>query len=301
MPKIGFIGLGDIGLPIAQRILGAGFDLRVWNRSPDKALAIAAQGAEVAPSAADLGEHCDIVCTCVMGSDSVEAVVFGTDGIVARPKRVRLIIDNSTIDPGQAAEFAVRLRSLGIGFVDAPVSGAAVGARNGTLTVMAGGEAADIEAARAVIMTYAKRLNHVGPSGSGQAAKACNQIINFVTISAIAEAFNLAREFGIDVTRLPEILRGGFADSNLMREYARSTEAGESGGITDLINGLMASYGGHADPAFAAQPGRLLKDVNIALNLGQKTRCPLPLTGALGSVLHLLHASAGTELVPPVA
>jgi len=167
------------------------------------------------------------VCLCLDSAYAVETVVFGLEGIVAGGKgRTRLVVDNSTLHPLRTRELAERLRSeAGIGWLDIPVSGGPVGAVAGTLAAMAGGDAEELEVVRPVVMSYANRLTHMGPIGSGQATKACNQIINFGTIAAIAEAFNVARHFGLDAEKLPEAIAGGFADSNMLardREGARS-------------------------------------------------------------------------------
>ncbi len=296
---VGFIGLGNIGLPIAARIRAGGFDLVVWNRTPDKMRPLLAAGATPASSAADLTRRVDIVCTCVSNTEAVEAVVFGADGIAAGAGRARLLLDNSTIHPLRTRVMAERLQeATGIGWLDVPVSGGPVGAEAGTLAAMAGGDAAELDIARPVIMTYANRVTHMGPVGSGQATKACNQVINFATIAAIAEAFNLGTHFGLQVERLPEALGGGFADSNMLREYARATANGENGGITLLINALIALYQGAVDPALKGRLSTLLKDIGIALDLGRASGGTMPLTGVVDSFYRILHhqgAPAGSS------
>ncbi|MGE0829798.1 MAG: NAD(P)-dependent oxidoreductase [Hyphomonadaceae bacterium] len=289
-PTVGYIGLGNIGAPMAERIVKAGYELIVWNRTAAKMRALLDAGALAAASPADIAQRADVVFLCVMNADSVETVVFGQDGLTARGGRVSLVIDSSTIHPAGARAIGARLREqFNIGFVDAPVSGGAVGARAGTLAVMAGGAAADVERARPIIMSFANRLTHLGACGAGQAAKACNQIILFATIAAIAESFNAARDFGLEIDRLPEAYSGGFADSNLLREYARSTAAGENEGITFLINGLMETYAGKSQSVFRDSAGNLLKDFNIALQLGIANGSPLPLTSALSSLIRILR------------
>jgi 3-hydroxyisobutyrate dehydrogenase len=241
--SVGFVGLGDIGEPIAGRILAAGFELSIWNRTPGKMQSLLDRGAIAAETPADLARRCDIVCTCVTDASALEAVVLGPNGISSAKGRARLLLDNSTIHPLITRELAKRLRDeAGMGWLDVPVSGGSVGARSGTLAAMAGGEEPDLERARPVIMSYAIRLTHMGPIGSGQATKACNQLINFVGVAAVAEAIHLGTGFGIDIEKLPEALSGGFADNPILREFARGKAASETRGITFLVQALLAFY-----------------------------------------------------------
>jgi len=169
--SVGFIGLGDIGEPIAGRILAAGFRLSIWNRTPRKMQSLLDRGAIAAETPADLARRCDIVCTCVTDAGALEAVVFGPNGISSAERRAGLLLDNSTVHPLFTREVAKRLRDeTGMSWLDVPVSGGSVGARAGTLAAMVGGEAQELERARPVIMSYANRLTHMGPVGSGHHA-----------------------------------------------------------------------------------------------------------------------------------
>lgn len=289
-PTVGFIGLGDIGAPIAERIVSGGFDLVVWNRTASKMPPLLAAGAAPAHSPADLARRCDIVCLCVDSAKAVEAIAFGAEGISAGAGRARLLIDNSTTHPQRTREMAQRLReTASIGWLDVPVSGGPVGARAGTLAAMAGGDAADLDFARSVIMTYANRVTLMGPVGCGQATKACNQVINFGTIAAIAEALSLGTHFGLEVERLPEALSGGFADSNMLREYARGSAHKDSKGITRLVQGLHLLYGGSIDQAMGGKLDLLLKDIGIALDIGRASGSAMPLTGLLDALFRVIH------------
>lgn len=241
MPTVGYIGLGEMGAPIAERIVRGGFRTMVWNRSLGRIAALVEAGAIAGASPADLARHCDVLFFCVANAEAIEEILFGADGVVAAgASRAALIVDNSTVHPERTRDIAARLKAaVDIAWLDVPVSGGPVGARVGTLAAMAGGAAADLERVRSIIATFASRVTHMGGVGAGQAAKICNQVINFGTIAAIAEALSLGRRCGIEARRLPEALAGGFADSNMLREYDRAMAAGESGNVTLLINGLI--------------------------------------------------------------
>ncbi|MGI4812768.1 MAG: NAD(P)-dependent oxidoreductase [Janthinobacterium lividum] len=293
---VGYIGLGDIGAPMAERIRGGGFELLVWNRSPKKMAPLVAAGAVAAASAADLARRCDIVCLCLTNAEAVEAVVFGPEGVAAGAGRVKVLVDNSTIHPVRTQQFAEQLRTAtGIHWLDVPVSGGPVGARAGTLAAMAGGDAADLELASPVIKTYSNHITHMGPTGCGQATKACNQVVNFATMGAIAEAVSLGAHFGLDIKRLPEAWAGGLADSNMLREYARATSLGEERGITALINGLIKLYDGDVDARLRGRLGILLKDFGIGLDLGRATGSAMPISSVLDSLYRVLHHQRASD------
>lgn len=188
--KIGFVGLGDIGEPMAMRILEAGFPLRVYNRTAAKTQPLTARGAQSAASAAELARECDIVFLCVSDTAAVEQVVFGPGGIAEGGRPGQLVVDLSTIHPVQTQEMAQRLAAgHGIAWVDAPVSGGPAGARAGTLAVMAGGGAEDVERVRPVLMSFAGRVTHMGPVGCGMATKACNQIGSAMPMTSLVASF----------------------------------------------------------------------------------------------------------------
>lgn len=266
-PRIGFIGLGDIGAPMAMRVLDAGHPLRVHNRSDARLAPFTACGVATAPSPAQLARDCDIVVLCVSDGAAVEQVVFGPHGVAAGARPGQLLIDLSTIHPDEARDMASRLKqATGVGWVDAPVSGGPAGARNGTLAVMAGGAAADVERARPLLMSFAGKVTHMGPVGCGTATKACNQMIGFCTAAVIAETLNFAARFGIDPSLIPDALAGGFADSNVLRQLGPA-----------LVDG---SYSG--DGAMG------VKDIHIALDLGRRTGSAMPLTGLVASIFQLV-------------
>lgn len=276
--SVGYIGLGNIGEPIADRILDAGFRTIVWNRTVSKSRGLSEKGAEIAASPADISSRCKIVCLCLTNVEAVEAVVFGPDGLATRAGLMKILIDNSTIHPDMTRKMAERLRKMtGAKWLDCPVSGGPVGAKAGTLAAMVGGDAEDLASAWKVISSYAGRISHMGPVGCGQVAKACNQVIGFGTIAAIAEALVLAQRSGIPMDVLPQSLAGGFADSNVLKEYARATTGRETGGIALLVRALVDARVGDTGDRYGDRFSLLLKDIAIALDLGISTGTATPM------------------------
>ncbi|WP_161799028.1 NAD(P)-dependent oxidoreductase [Caenimonas sp. SL110] len=271
--QVGYAGLGVIGLPMARRILDAGFELHVWNRSADKAAPLVAAGAKLAASPADLARNAQVICVCVTDDAALEQIVFGDNAITCAGRQGLVIADHSTIHPAATRQFAQRVVEAGNAWVDAPVTGGPSGAQQGTLTVFAGGETSDVERVRPVIMSFAKRMTHLGPVGSGQAAKACNQMVSFGTAAVLAEALNLAAKLGLDVAHLPEAMEGGLADSAVLRRYAPMMLSGELTG-----SALTA-----------------LKDLEIISDLAAEAAAPIPMTALLTS-LHRMLAGQGHHL-----
>jgi 3-hydroxyisobutyrate dehydrogenase len=211
--KLGFIGIGLMGKPMTLRLLAAGHEVTVWNRSPEKLTEVLAKGAKRADSPAAVARAADIVMMCVTDQKAAEEVLFKKNGIIEGGSAGKLVVDFSSIAPASAREFAARLEAKGMGLVDAPVSGGVAGAEQGTLAIMAGGRPEHIERVRPVVMRLAARFTRMGDSGAGQVAKLCNQAIVGSLVAVIAEAIRLAEAAGVDSKMLPEALRGGFADS----------------------------------------------------------------------------------------
>jgi len=211
--KLGYIGVGLMGKPMVLRLLAAGHEVAVWNRSPGKLAPVVEKGAKAAASPADVARASEIVMMCVTDQRAAEEVLFSPQGIFDSGVRDLLVVDFSSIAPASARSFHERLKSRNIFLVDAPVSGGVPGAEKGTLAIMAGGRAEDIERARPVVMCLAQRFTRMGDSGAGQVTKLCNQIIVGSLFPVIAEAVRLAEAAGVDAKRLPEALKGGFADS----------------------------------------------------------------------------------------
>lgn len=257
--KIGFIGLGTMGGAMCDHVLATGQRVSVWARSKDKAAYLLDGGAGWAETPAALADICDVVVLCVSNDDAVEEIVFGPDGIGAAAGQGKILVDHSSIHPVTTREWSAQLKSAaGIGWIDAPVSGGPAGAARGELIVMAGGDPDDFERVRPVISHYAKQITLMGPSGSGQATKACNQLIIGAEICAIAEALNLARNFGMNAQGLADALKGGWADSPILQDHGRRMATAD-----------------YSDPADASM---MMKDMNIASDLGHRTGSPMPVT-----------------------
>lgn len=213
-PRIGFIGTGLIGTPMVERMLETGLGVMVWNRTIAKAEPLAARGAVVAESARALAEQCDIVCLCLTDTKAVETLMFADDGIAGVMRAGQTVVDFSSIAPDATVRMATRLRAeRGTVWVDAPVSGGLPAARAGTLIVFAGGEASDIARAAPVFNALALRVTHMGSQGAGQFAKSCNQMIVACNMMVIGEMLAFAQSAGIEMSRMPGALAGGFADS----------------------------------------------------------------------------------------
>ncbi|WP_338618612.1 NAD(P)-dependent oxidoreductase [Pigmentiphaga sp. CHJ604] len=225
----GFLGLGNMGLPMARRLLAAGHALTVWNRNAGRAAELVAAGANLAGTPAQVLQAADVVGICVKDGAAVESVAFGPDGLASagRQGTGKVVIDFSTIEPGQARDFGRRLRDrTGASWLDAPVSGGVPGAEGGTLICFVGGEATDLEKAGPFLAPLTSRVTHMGPAGAGQTTKICNQMIVAVNVLTIAETYGLARRAGVDVERLAPALAGGFADSQPLQIFGPAMAAG---------------------------------------------------------------------------
>ena len=262
--SIAFLGAGLMGTPMIRRLLAAGYDVRVWNRSRAKLAPLLAEGASIAESPGDAVRSVDLVCLCLTDADAVEAVLFGDDASAAAAMTPgSLIVDFSTIGPERTRAIARRLsKQRAITWVDAPVSGGVKGATDGQLVIMCGGTDHDIERARPVMELLSKRISHVGPLGSGQAAKLCNQLIVATNVVAIAEALALAGANGLDPRKLPSALADGWADSLPLQ----------------IIGTRMAS--GTMDPPIVSI-GTFAKDLSLVL---KNTPDPLQLTSAASAI-----------------
>lgn len=217
--RVGFIGLGLLGLPMALRLLARGFTVAGWNREPEVRQALTDAGGHWAGSPAEVATSCDLVCLCVLDRAAVDAVVFGPAGVAqAAGRRPRLVLDFSTLSPGQARDFAVRARAHEIEWIDAPVSGGPAAAMTGSLTVMAGGSTQALEQAGPVLEAVAARATRVGEVGAGQAMKAINQALVGGTFVLLAEALALTRRLGLDPELVPACLAGGMADSTALQK-----------------------------------------------------------------------------------
>jgi 3-hydroxyisobutyrate dehydrogenase-like beta-hydroxyacid dehydrogenase len=211
--KVGFLGMGIMGAAMARNLLKAGFDLAVWNRTAAKAEALGQEGAALAASPAELAADRDVVVICVSDTPDVEAVLFGSQGAAEGLRRGSLVVDCSTISPSQTRAFAARLAEGGVSMLDAPVSGGSEGAVRGTLSIMVGGEAEQVERAMPILQAMGKSIIHVGPNGAGQMVKLVNQILVANSMLAVGEAFLFAQAGGLDLEKTLKAVEGGAAGS----------------------------------------------------------------------------------------
>lgn len=220
MTRVACIGLGTMGGPMAGHLLDAGHEVAVWNRTAAKADDLVARGARLGATPADAAADAEVVVTCVSDSPDLEAVVLGPDGVAAGIPDGAVILDCSTVAPSTETAIAAALADRGISVVDAPLSGGAEGARNGTCTAFVGGSDTAFAIARPVLEAFCKTITHLGPTGAGQAAKAVNQIIISGTYASVGEGLAYAEQAGLPLEALVEALSGGAADSWILRNRA---------------------------------------------------------------------------------
>ncbi|MDD0843128.1 NAD(P)-dependent oxidoreductase [Pseudomonas sp. Gutcm_11s] len=273
-PSLGFAGIGLMGLPMARRLLAAGYPLSVWNRSAEKCAVLADEGAEVVSSVGDLCERADIVMLCLADTAVVREVVFGQGGLVEHARPGQLLVDFSSLEPAATREMASELGArTGMHWVDAPVSGGTPGAEAGTLAIMAGGRAEDLERVRPVLAHLGQRLTHMGDVGAGQVTKVCNQMLVACNALVIAEVVALAERSGVDAAMLAQALAGGFADSRPLQ----------------ILAPQMAES--RFEPA-KWHVRTLLKDLDTAVKLAREQGGATPMSG-LAAQLMRLHGSQG--------
>jgi len=275
--RVGFIGLGTMGTPMARNLAKAGFPLTIFTRTAAKAAALASElGARAAASAAEVGKASDVVVSCLPDSPEVEAVHLGEGGTVrGAAAGAVVVVDCSTIAAGAARSIGSRLAEAGIAFVDAPVSGGQKGAIEGTLTFFVGGDAAALEKARPVLEAMGKRITHLGPSGAGQLGKATNQIVVANTLVAVAEGMAFAAGAGLPLEALHAALMGGAASSWML----------------DVLGQKM--IGRDFAPAFAIKHQQ--KDLAIVLATARSNGVPLPGTALAHQLLSALEAQGRGE------
>jgi 3-hydroxyisobutyrate dehydrogenase len=275
--RLGYLGLGLMGTPMSRRLLKAGYQVSVWNRSEGKIAPLIEAGAERAATPRDVMANSDIVFMCVTDAAAVEEVIFSSDGLAAAPGAGKLVVDFSSIHPDAARDLATRLRAAnGAGWIDAPVSGGTKGAEEGTLAIMAGGAAADVERARPYVLAMARRFTHMGPTGAGQTTKLCNQVIVGCAMAVLAEATRLAVNAGIDANLLPEALAGGFADSIPLQLF-----------VPRMVQGIHSPPLGHI--------ATMLKDLDTVADVAQTTSTPVPMASLAGQIFRLAKAARGAD------
>ena len=272
MVRVGFCGMGTMGAAMAANVARAGFPLTVWNRTPGRAELPVSLGATEAATPRELAAASDVVVVCVSDSPDVEQVLVGPDGVAEGAAPGSLVIDCSTISPAVTRDLAARLAELGVAMVDAPVSGGSEGAQKGTLTIMVGGDAADVERARPVLASMGANITHMGPIGAGQATKAVNQVILCGTYLGVAEGIVLAIKAGLDPEQVVGALSGGAA-----RSWVLENRSGRM--IAD-------------DYPLGFRIALHLKDLGIALDLAREVGASLPVA-ALASQIEAGLVSKG--------
>jgi 3-hydroxyisobutyrate dehydrogenase len=274
--RIGFIGLGALGGAIATRLQAAGHELRIWGRKLDTLAAWRDAGAQVMASPAELAAQCDCVILCVTDTAAVEHVVFGDNGVASAARADSVLLDHSTIHPLATCAFATRLHDrCAMQWLDAPVSGGVTGAREGRLVVMAGGDGEVLDRVRPLLAAYSQRVTHMGGSGAGQATKIANQMMIGGNVAVAAEALNYAANFGVAAARLPDALAGGWADSAVLQHHARRMAA--------------ADYTGEVSATI------MVKDLDIASDLGRETVSPMPVTALVQQLYRQLIAQGDAD------
>ena len=262
---IGCAGAGILGSAIIERLLHCGFSVSVWNRDRRKLNSLIDLGAVPAETPSELARAADLVLTCVTAGPAVEAIVFGDGGVASCGSPDKLLIDMSTVDATHTKQMAARLReSCGMGWLDAPISGGAPAAREGTMAVMVGGSEEDFARAKPVWSALAARCTHMGANGAGQSTKMVNQVLVSCTFAILAEACGLAEHAGIDARRIPGALEGGRADSRLLQEFFPK----------------MANSEFSVESTIAT----MMKDLDMIVDLADAVGAKMPVTGLVAEI-----------------
>mgnify|MGYP001593525079 FL=1 len=219
--RIGFIGLGIMGRPMALNLRNAGHALWVYGRRPETMKPLTAAGATACSSPKDVAANADMIFICVSDTPDVEQVILGEHGLVQGARAGSVVVDMSTISPAATRRFVEELKKRGADMLDAPVSGGEVGAINATLSIMVGGKPEVFARVQPLFAAMGKNIVHVGDHGAGQVAKACNQVVVAVTIEAVAEALTFARKNGVDPAKVRAALMGGFAGSKILEVHGQ--------------------------------------------------------------------------------
>jgi 3-hydroxyisobutyrate dehydrogenase len=267
--RIGFIGLGIMGGGMARNLIEKGHALVVWNRTPERAAALADAGAAVADSPAALTRQCDLILVCVSDTPDVVAVTRGPDGILAGLQPGSLVVDHSTISPHVTRELAAEVEAAGGSWIDAPVSGGSEGAARGTLSIMIGGVADDVERARPYLEAFGTSITHVGGIGAGQMVKIVNQILVVGNQLAASEALLFAQAAGLDLEATIEAVKGGAAGSWML------ANRGPQMMVRDWRPGFTIDL--------------QQKDLRLALDAADRLGVPLPGTGLVFQMYRALQ------------
>lgn len=269
--KVGFIGLGIMGMPMARNLLKAGFEVVAYNRTTSKAEALVKEGAQKAGSPRELAQECPVVITIVSDTPDVEEVILGKGGVIEGIKPGSVVIDMSTISPQATRNMAACLKEKGVDMLDAPVSGGDVGAIKATLSIMVGGDADVFERCRPIFEAMGKNIVHVGSNGMGQTVKLMNQILVVGTLNAVVEALVFAQKSGADLEKAIDAVKGGAARSwqleNLGPRIIKRDFA--PGFMVDLVQ----------------------KDLNLVMEATAEMKLPLPITSLIHQMYYSLQSS----------
>ena len=263
--SVAFIGLGTMGRPMAERLVRSGEDVRC-HRIKEPSRYLVELGAKEAATALEAASEADFVVLMLPDTPQVEEVLFGAEGVVASLKPGAVVIDMSSISPVATRAFAAKVGEAGAHYLDAPVSGGEIGAREGTLSIMVGGAEGIFQSALPLLQKMGKNITHVGDVGSGQVCKVANQIIVALTIVAVAEAFVLAEHAGVDLSKVRNALLGGFAQSRILEVHGQR-----------MIEGTF-------NPGFALKLHR--KDLNLATDAAKSLHISLPNTAATAQLMN---------------
>ena len=274
--RIGFIGTGIMGRPMALNLIKAGHDLLVYGRRFDTLEPLLVAGALGKGTPAEVAAGADITITMLPDTRAVEEVILGERGAIKGAKPGAIMVDMSSISPNATRQIAAELAKQGIAMLDAPVSGGEMGARDGTLSIMVGGKPEVFERVRPLFEALGKNIVHVGDNGAGQVTKICNQIVFSLTLEGVAEAFLLARRNGVDPAKVREALLGGYANSRILEVHGQRMLQGDF------------------------KPGFKLrlhdKDMNIALDNAREQGLALPGTACVAQLIHGLIDAGDGEL-----
>jgi 3-hydroxyisobutyrate dehydrogenase len=276
--NIGFIGTGTMGQPMVRNLIKAGHAVLAYDIVPVALEAASRLGAATATSAADVATKSDLVITMLPSSSHVETAYIGSGGVLEGAPPGRLCVDMSTIDPAVSQRVAAIAATRGIRFLDAPVSGAVPKAVEGTLTIMVGGDAKDLEEARPVLAALGANIIHVGPVGSGEVAKLCNNLIAGVAMVAVSEAFRIAEGFGVD----PKIL------TDVISKSSGNTWAMEHG---HPVPGMVPTAAANRDYAPGFMTDLMAKDLGLAVSAARQLRVPVFVAPVAQQLLRLASSS----------
>ena len=271
--KIGFIGLGIMGRPMATNLMKAGYSLVVYNRTCEKTKKLVEAGAREGQSPQDVAANSDVVLTIVTDTPDVERVILGDDGIVWGGRQGQIVIDMSTISPDATRRMADELKKKGITMLDAPVTGGEIGAINGTLTIMVGGDKRAYEETLPILQAMGKKVVYAGPSGAGQTIKLCNQILCAVNQVGVSEALMLGAKAGADLNTMLEVTTSGAGGSWALENLGRKVVAGD------------------LKPAFMVR--LMQKDLALVMELARKLDLPLPGSALANQLLRAVEAEDG--------